>query len=47
MNIKEELFKLQDKKYRDFQSKLIPDVNKESIIGVRTPDLKKIIKNML
>ena len=47
MNIKEELFKLQDLKYRDFQSKLIPDVNKENIIGVRTPDLRKLAKEIM
>lgn len=39
-----ELFKLQDLKYRDFHSRLIPDIPKEKIIGVRTPDLKKFAK---
>ena len=47
MNIQEELFKLQDLKYREFQSKLIPDVDKENIIGVRTPDLRKLAKEIL
>ena len=44
--IKEELFKLQDKKYRDFQSKLIPNINPESVIGVRTPELRKLAKKL-
>ncbi len=42
--IKEELFKLQDKKYRDFQSKLIPNIEPDSVIGVRTPELRKLAK---
>ena len=42
--IREELFKLQDKKYRDFQSKLIPNVNLDAVIGVRTPELRKLAK---
>ena len=42
--IREDLFKLQDKKYRDFQSKLIPNISLDSVIGVRTPDLRKLAK---
>lgn len=42
--IREELFKLQDKKYQDFQSKLIPNVNSDAVIGVRTPELRKLAK---
>ena len=30
------LFQVQDKGYRDFQSKLIPTIPAETIIGVRT-----------
>ncbi|MBE6018751.1 MAG: DNA alkylation repair protein [Clostridiales bacterium] len=37
----EELFRLQDKKYRDFQTKLLPTVDPCTVIGVRTPDLRK------
>lgn len=36
-----ELFELQDLAYRDFQSRLMPTVPKENIIGVRTPALRK------
>lgn len=38
------LFSLQDKKYRDFQRKLIPTVAAEKIIGVRTPELRSLAK---
>ena len=33
-----------DERYRDFQSALIPTVDRESFIGVRTPDLKQMAK---
>ena len=39
--IREELFRLQDVKYRDFQRKLIPNVDTDTVIGVRTPELRK------
>ena len=42
--IQAELFELQDKKYRDFHSKLIPDIAKKNIIGIRTPVLRKYAK---
>ena len=45
--ILEELFKLQDKKYRDFQIKLIPNYRIDNMIGVRTPDLKTLAKKIL
>lgn len=45
--IKNELFKMQDEKYRDFNSKLIPTVDKESMIGVRTPELRKYAKQLV
>ena len=46
-NIKEELFKMQDKKYRDFQVKLFPTLKPDTIIGVRTPELKKYAKKLI
>ena len=42
--IREELFRLQDVKYRDFQAKLIPTAAPDSVIGVRTPELRKYAK---
>ena len=44
--IRLELFRLQDKEYRDFQSKLIPTVDPKSMIGVRTPALRKLAKQL-
>lgn len=41
------LFNLQDLKYRDMQIKIIPNIDPESIIGVRTPDLKNLAKEIL
>lgn len=41
-----ELFKLQDIKYRDFQAKLMPTMNPENVIGVRTPELRKLAKQL-
>ena len=38
------LREMQDEKYRDFQAKLIPGVDPERIIGVRTPDLRKLAR---
>ena len=36
----------QDTAYRDFQAKLVPNIDKKSIIGVRTPDMKKVAKEL-
>ncbi|MBQ1194057.1 MAG: DNA alkylation repair protein [Lachnospiraceae bacterium] len=42
--ITKELFKLQDSEYRDFHSKLMPEISKDKIIGVRTPALRSYAK---
>ena len=42
--IRERLFLLQDTDYRDFNAKIIPNIPKEHIIGVRSPELKALIK---
>ncbi len=42
--IRRRLFELQDVPYRDFQEKLIPTVETESMIGVRTPALRKLAR---
>lgn len=42
--LQEELFKLQDIEYRDFNSSLIPGIDKETVIGIRTPVLRKFAK---
>lgn len=38
------LFELQDLKYRDFQCKLMPTVEPETVIGVRIPQLRKLAR---
>ena len=42
--IQKDLFALQDCEYREFNAKLIPNIDKSSIIGVRTPELRKYAK---
>lgn len=42
--IRSSLFEAQDTAYRDFQSGLIPTVEKERIIGVRTPQVRAVAK---
>lgn len=46
MEILQELLLMQDDRYRDFQSSLIPTVAKERIIGVRTPKLRAFAKRL-
>ena len=43
-HLQEELFKLQDTAYRNFHSSLMPGVDKEAVIGVRTPVLRAFAK---
>ncbi len=43
--IKKELLNVQDKKYKDFSSSLLPGVN--NVIGVRIPFLRKMAKEIL
>ncbi len=45
--ISNQLFELQDLSYKKFQSKLIPTINSDCVIGVRTPALKKLGKQLL
>lgn len=47
MNVKDELFLLRDAGYRDFQIKLFPTVDPETVIGVRTPELRELAKRMI
>ena len=44
--IRERLFELQDEKYRDFQQGLIPSVEQKEFIGIRTPALRKLAKEL-
>ena len=45
--IKKNLFKYQDEKYQKFESSLIPNVEKKLIIGVKTPILKNMAKEII
>lgn len=45
--IREYLFSNQDLGFRDFNAKLIPNVAKERIIGVRTPILRKLARELI
>ena len=42
--LQEQLFELQDLTYRDFHGKLMPETDKGTIIGIRTPVLRKFAK---
>ena len=46
MTLYERLSGLADEKYKDFQSKLVPNIPKDTMIGVRTPDLRMITKEL-
>lgn len=46
MDVKNELFERKDEKYREFHCRLMPAVPKEKVIGVRTPDVRKIAKQL-
>ncbi|MDD6799993.1 MAG: DNA alkylation repair protein [Firmicutes bacterium] len=45
-SITERLFLLKDDEYRLFNAKLIPNIAPEKIIGVRTPALRKLAKEL-
>ena len=44
--MEKKLRKLADPKYQEMQKKIIPTVDPESIIGVRTPELRALAKEM-
>lgn len=46
VQIQQRLFQMQDKNYRNFMCKLIPTVDAETVIGVRTPELRKFAKEL-
>ena len=45
--IRAELFSLQDKEYKIFQCKLMPTVDPDTVIGVRTPALRDMAKRLV
>ena len=44
--IRDKLISMADESYRDFQSKLMPTVDKTKVIGVRTPLLRAFAKDL-
>ena len=44
--ILQELMELADLQYKEFHSKLIPEIPKERVLGVRTPVLRKYAKEI-
>ena len=45
--IQQQLFELQDMAYKDFHSKLIPDIDSNNVIGIRVPVLRKYAKSII
>ena len=45
--IKQQLFSMQDLEYKAFHSRLMPTISPETIIGVRTPALRKFAKEIV
>ncbi len=45
-HIQKQLFSLQDIPYGDFQARLIPNLPRETVIGVRTPELRRLAKRL-
>lgn len=46
MDIRARLFELQDKDYQVFQAKLMPTVEADTIIGVRMPALRELVREV-
>ena len=46
MTVYERLAACGSEEYRDFQSRLVPNIPKETMLGVRTPDMRKIAKDL-
>ena len=46
MEIRKELFNMQDISYKEFHQKLMPTIDPDAVIGVRTPVLRKFIKEI-
>ena len=45
-SIRRDLFRLRDESYRDFHCRLMPTVDKEKVIGIRTPHLRAYAKQL-
>lgn len=46
-SIRDRLYALAEEPYREFTAGLIPTINRESVLGVRIPELRKIAKDVV
>ena len=46
MSVYDRLKKYEDDKYKEFQAKLVPNISPDTILGVRTPDMRNIAKEV-
>lgn len=46
MTVYEELLKVKDDKYKEFQAKLVPNIDPGTILGVKTPEMRQIAKDI-
>ena len=46
MSMRNELAVIADPAYREFQAKLVPTVEPESILGVRIPELRRFARTL-
>ncbi len=46
MTVYEELLKVKDDKYKEFQAKLVPNIDPDTILGVKTPEMRQIAKDI-
>ncbi|MBR4462922.1 MAG: DNA alkylation repair protein [Erysipelotrichaceae bacterium] len=46
MTLHDRLMEVKDDAYREFQIKLVPNIAPETILGVRTPEMRKIAKEV-
>ena len=44
--VSKRLKEFKNDEYRDFQANLVPNIPKKSIIGVKTPEMRKIAKEI-
>ena len=46
MTVYEQLLKVKDDKYKEFQAKLVPNIDPGTILGVKTPEMRQIAKEV-
>ena len=46
MNLIAKLMEVKDCKYKEFQSKLVPNIDPDTILGIRTSEMRKIAKEL-